>query len=67
MSFILGLLFGYCIRGKKPLLIATLSAIAVGCFRTVSSPWDFIVPNPCEFFHFVTKQGSRRQEKRGPR
>jgi hypothetical protein len=32
MSFILGLLFGYCIRGKKPLLIATLSTIAVVCF-----------------------------------
>jgi beta-lactam-binding protein with PASTA domain len=32
MSFILGLLFGYCIRGKKPLLIATLTAIAVVCF-----------------------------------
>jgi beta-lactam-binding protein with PASTA domain len=29
MSFILGLLFGYCIRGKKPLLIATLAAIAI--------------------------------------
>lgn len=32
MSFILGLLLGYCIRGKKPLLIATLTAIAVVCF-----------------------------------
>lgn len=32
MSFIPGLLLGYCIRGKKPLLIATLAAIAVVCF-----------------------------------
>jgi hypothetical protein len=29
MSFILGLFFGYCIRGKKRLLIATLTVIAV--------------------------------------
>jgi len=32
MRFILGLLVGYCIRGKKPLLIATLTAIAAFCF-----------------------------------
>jgi beta-lactam-binding protein with PASTA domain len=32
MSFILGLFFGYCIRGKKRLLIATLTVIAVVCF-----------------------------------
>ena len=32
MSFILGLLVGYCIRGKQRLLIATLTTIAVGCF-----------------------------------
>jgi beta-lactam-binding protein with PASTA domain len=32
MRFILGLLLGYCIRGKKPLLIATLTAIASVCF-----------------------------------
>ena len=32
MRFILGLLVGYCIRGKKPLLIATLTSIAVVCF-----------------------------------
>jgi beta-lactam-binding protein with PASTA domain len=32
MRFILGLLVGYCIRGKQRLLIATLTAIAVGCF-----------------------------------
>ena len=32
MSFMLGLLWGYCIRGKKPLLIATLTTIAIGCF-----------------------------------
>jgi beta-lactam-binding protein with PASTA domain len=35
MRFILGFLLGYCIRGKKPLLIATLAtltAIAVVCF-----------------------------------
>ena len=32
MRFILGLLLGYCIRGKQRLLIATLTAIAVGCF-----------------------------------
>src|SRR5215217_2421632 len=32
MTFILGLLLGYCIRGKKRLLIATLTAIAVVCF-----------------------------------
>ncbi len=29
MSFIVGLLLGYCIRGKKRLLIATLTAIPV--------------------------------------
>ena len=32
MRFILGLLVGYCIRGKQRLLIATLTTIAVGCF-----------------------------------
>jgi len=32
MRFILGLLIGYCIRGKQRLLIATLTAIAVGCY-----------------------------------
>jgi beta-lactam-binding protein with PASTA domain len=32
MRFILGLLVGYCIRGKQRLLIATLTAIAVLCF-----------------------------------
>jgi beta-lactam-binding protein with PASTA domain len=32
MRFLLGLLLGYCIRGKQRLLIATLSVIAVGCF-----------------------------------
>jgi beta-lactam-binding protein with PASTA domain len=32
MGFILGLLVGYSIRGKQRLLIATLSAIVVGCF-----------------------------------
>ena len=32
MRFILGLLVGYGIRGKQRLLIATLTAIAVGCF-----------------------------------
>jgi beta-lactam-binding protein with PASTA domain len=32
MRFLLGFLLGYCIRGKKPLLIATLTAIAVVCF-----------------------------------
>ena len=32
MRFILGLLVGYCIRGKQRLLIATLTAIVVGCF-----------------------------------
>jgi beta-lactam-binding protein with PASTA domain len=32
MRFILGLLVGYCIRGKQRLLIATLTVIAVGCF-----------------------------------
>lgn len=32
MRFILGLLVGYCIRGKQRLLVATLTAIAVGCF-----------------------------------
>jgi hypothetical protein len=35
MRFILGLLVGYSIRGKQRLLIATLSAIAVGCFIVV--------------------------------
>ena len=32
MRFLLGLLLGYCIRGKKPLLIATLTTIAAVCF-----------------------------------
>src|SRR5688572_3806390 len=32
MGFILGLLVGYCIRGKQRLLIGTLTAIAVVCF-----------------------------------
>jgi len=32
MRFILGLLLGYSIRGKEPLLIATLTTIAVTCF-----------------------------------
>ena len=32
MSFIVGLLLGYCIRRKKRLLIATLTAIAVVSF-----------------------------------
>ena len=32
MRFILGLLVGYCIRGKQRLLIAALTTIAVGCF-----------------------------------
>ena len=35
MRFILGLLVGYCIRGKQRLLIGTLTAIAVGCFIVV--------------------------------
>jgi hypothetical protein len=32
MRFVLGLLLGYCIRGKKPSLAATLTVIAVVCF-----------------------------------
>ena len=32
MRFLLGLLLGYSIRGKKPLLMATLTAIAFVCF-----------------------------------
>ena len=32
MRFILGFVLGYSIRGKKPLLIATLTTIAVVCF-----------------------------------
>lgn len=32
MRFILGLLLGYCIRGKKHLLAATLTVIAIVCF-----------------------------------
>lgn len=32
MRFILGLLVGYCIRGKQQLLIGTLTVIAVVCF-----------------------------------
>lgn len=32
MRFILGLLLGYCIRGKQRLLIATLTAIAIVVF-----------------------------------
>jgi beta-lactam-binding protein with PASTA domain len=32
MRFILGLLLGYCIRGKKPVPMATLIAIAAVCF-----------------------------------
>ena len=35
MRFILGLLLGYHMRGKHRLLIATLTAIAVGCFIVV--------------------------------
>lgn len=38
MRFLLGLLLGYSIRGKKPLLTATLTAIAFGAFVC------FIVP-----------------------
>src|SRR5688572_14619080 len=32
MRFILGFLLGYCIRGRKPLLVTTLTAIAIVCF-----------------------------------
>ena len=32
MRFLLGFLLDYCIRGKKPLLIGTLTAIATFCF-----------------------------------
>ena len=32
MRFVLGLLLGYCIRGKKRLLAAVLTTIAVVCF-----------------------------------
>ena len=32
MRFILGLLVGYCIRGKQRLLIGTLTAIAIVVF-----------------------------------
>jgi beta-lactam-binding protein with PASTA domain len=32
MRFLLGVLVGYCLRGKQRLLIATLTAIAIGCF-----------------------------------
>jgi beta-lactam-binding protein with PASTA domain len=32
MRFLLGLLLGYSIRGKNPLLIATLTAIVFVCF-----------------------------------
>ena len=32
MRFLLGVLIGYCLRGKQRLLIATLTAIAVSCF-----------------------------------
>ncbi len=32
MRFLLGLLLGYCIRGNKRLLIATLTAIAFVAF-----------------------------------
>lgn len=32
MRFILGFLLGYSIRGKKPLLVVTLTAIVVVCF-----------------------------------
>jgi len=35
MRFVLGLLLGYCIRGRKPLLAATLTVIAVVCFIVV--------------------------------
>lgn len=37
MRFILGLLLGYCIRGKQRLLIATLTAIAFVCFVVLPS------------------------------
>ena len=32
MRFLLGVLVGYCLRGKQRLLIATLAAIAFVCF-----------------------------------
>lgn len=32
MRFIFGVLLGYCIRGKKHLLAATLTVIAIVCF-----------------------------------
>lgn len=32
MRFILGLLLGYCIRGKKRLLVSVLTTIAIVCF-----------------------------------
>ena len=32
MRFILGFLLGYCMRDKKPLLIATLMTLVVVCF-----------------------------------
>jgi hypothetical protein len=32
MRFILGVLVGYCIRGRQRMLIAILTAIAVVCF-----------------------------------
>ena len=35
MRFILGLLVGYCIRGKQRLLIGTLTAVAIVCFIVV--------------------------------
>jgi beta-lactam-binding protein with PASTA domain len=35
MGFLLGVLLGYYMRGKHRLLIATLTAIAIGCFIVV--------------------------------
>ena len=45
MRFLLGLLLGYSIRGKKPLLIATLAAIAfVACVCFIVLPAIALIP-----------------------
>jgi beta-lactam-binding protein with PASTA domain len=45
MRFLLGLLLGYSIRGKKPLLIATLTAIAfVAFFSFIVLPAVSLLP-----------------------
>jgi hypothetical protein len=41
MHFLLGLLFGYYIRGKESSLVATLVVIALLCFIEVPVGFDY--------------------------